>query len=533
MKRKSRLLILILSVIMILGLLPAIAYAADDNEDGYNDHDFAKMQTFLEQLSDDGVTKNGTRLNPAYNPDNPVTWTDVTWSEVGGEHRIVRIGAGDLFFNIGLKGPLDLSGLEALEYLNCVGNSLGSLDVSGCIALENLDCREAQLTSIDLAGCAALEDLRCNGNQLAGLDVRGATALRILYCINNELTSLDVSANPVLEELICPFNRLTSLDVGANAALQELDFEDNRLTSLDVSSCVNLVYLFCSNNRLATLDVSANTALEEIVCDNNPLTLIKANVYEKSIALKANGNGYVGLFVGEEGNMATSAPHSDASFINWTEDGEEVSTETEYPIAPGEIDYDLAANFSTCTVTFDKNGGDTDASPASMTVNRGGIIELEPLPPTRAGYTFGGWYREQACVNEWDFTSDTVTSNTQLYAKWTRDSSAGGGSGVTYYTVTFDLNGGTHTGGGRLVQRVPYGSAAIAPTATRDGYIFSGWDKELSAVKGNLIVKAQWTKAQSGPIGIPKTGGVSILPIILLAVSVGVIILLERKAKKA
>lgn len=532
MKRKSRLLILILSTIMILGLLPATAYAINIGGLDYNDHDFAKMQAFLEQMSDDGTTKNGERLNPLYHSDYPATWTDVEWGDVGGEQRIVRIGAGDLFFNIGLKGPLDLSGLEALEYLSCAGSALGSLDVSGCAALEYLNCNQAQITSINLAGCAALEDLRCNDNQLTELDVRGATALRILYCVRNELTGLDVSANPALEELTCWSNRLESLDVSANTALRQLGLDDNQQTSLDVRTNTALQVLGCSNNRLTSLDVSANTALEAIFCLNNPLALIKANMYGKNITLKANGNGYVELIVGE-GDLVNAIPHSGASFVNWTEGGAEVSTEAEHSIAPGEIDYDLVANFSTCTVTFDKNGGDTEASPASMIIDRGGIIELGPLAPTRAGYTFGGWYREQDCINKWDLTSDTVTSTTQLYAKWIRDFSTGGGSGVMYYTVTFDLNGGTHTGGGRLVQRVPYGSAAIAPMTTKDGYAFSGWDKEFSAVKGNLIVKAQWTEAQSGSIGIPRTGGVPILPVILLAASIGVIILLERKAKKA
>jgi uncharacterized repeat protein (TIGR02543 family) len=40
---------------------------------------------------------------------------------------------------------------------------------------------------------------------------------------------------------------------------------------------------------------------------------------------------------------------------------------------------------------------------------------------TRDGYTFGGWYREAAFINEWDFDTDVVTSDMTLYAKWTRN----------------------------------------------------------------------------------------------------------------
>ena len=61
----------------------------------------------------------------------------------------------------------------------------------------------------------------------------------------------------------------------------------------------------------------------------------------------------------------------------------------------------------------------------------------KPSDPTAAGYTFGGWYRETGCTNEWNFDTDTVTANTTLYAKWT---ATGGGthhhSSTTTPTVT-------------------------------------------------------------------------------------------------
>jgi len=42
------------------------------------------------------------------------------------------------------------------------------------------------------------------------------------------------------------------------------------------------------------------------------------------------------------------------------------------------------------TVTFDKNGGDTDANPASIQANYNTTVTL-PAGPTKAGYTFNGW----------------------------------------------------------------------------------------------------------------------------------------------
>jgi len=68
------------------------------------------------------------------------------------------------------------------------------------------------------------------------------------------------------------------------------------------------------------------------------------------------------------------------------------------------------------TVSFDANGG-IDA-PAGYTVLGGNKIEKPQPDPTRTNYTFGGWYKEAACSNEWNFASDTVSANSTLYAKW-------------------------------------------------------------------------------------------------------------------
>lgn len=61
------------------------------------------------------------------------------------------------------------------------------------------------------------------------------------------------------------------------------------------------------------------------------------------------------------------------------------------------------------------------------------------------------------------------------------------------HTVTFEPNGGTRTGGGELVQAVPHGGEATAPTVTRSGYSFTGWDRNFSNVTSDLTVTAQWS----------------------------------------
>ncbi|MCH5153207.1 MAG: InlB B-repeat-containing protein [Clostridiales bacterium] len=60
-------------------------------------------------------------------------------------------------------------------------------------------------------------------------------------------------------------------------------------------------------------------------------------------------------------------------------------------------------------------------------IESGSKIQNIPPEPTRAGYTFGGWYTEKECTIKWDFDNVPTVSNNDdsfvefaLYAKWTK-----------------------------------------------------------------------------------------------------------------
>ena len=68
----------------------------------------------------------------------------------------------------------------------------------------------------------------------------------------------------------------------------------------------------------------------------------------------------------------------------------------------------------THTVTFDTNGG---SAVGPVTVDANSTV-TEPIDPTKSGYNFGGWYKENTFQTPWNFDTDTVTANLTLYAKW-------------------------------------------------------------------------------------------------------------------
>ena len=77
--------------------------------------------------------------------------------------------------------------------------------------------------------------------------------------------------------------------------------------------------------------------------------------------------------------------------------------------------YFCPCNETYYTVTFDTQEG-SRIDP--VTVSSGSMV-TRPADPARDGFTFGGWYKEAACTNAWDFDSDAVNADITLYAKWT------------------------------------------------------------------------------------------------------------------
>lgn len=72
------------------------------------------------------------------------------------------------------------------------------------------------------------------------------------------------------------------------------------------------------------------------------------------------------------------------------------------------------------TVTFNKNGGGTEASPTSLEVQEGvSIGTAMPTSPTRTGYEFAGWNTAANGTGTLFDGSSQVAADTTVYAQWT------------------------------------------------------------------------------------------------------------------
>ena len=165
---------------------------------------------------------------------------------------------------------LNVHGLTKLQKLNCTGNQLTALNVQGLTALQELDCNSnGQLATLNVQGCTALKELICHSSKLTSLNVQGCTALQELNCFSNQLKTLNVQGLTKLQELNCSSNQLTTLNVQGLTALQKLYCSGNQLKTLNVQGLTALQKLSCQGNQLSTLDVSGLTALQELNCNGS------------------------------------------------------------------------------------------------------------------------------------------------------------------------------------------------------------------------------------------------------------------------
>jgi Leucine-rich repeat (LRR) protein len=304
---RKRIIWIALAAALVLTLLPVAALADDADSDGYNDHDFSRIQAFLE--TEAGGVKNGDRISPSYDKNDAASWYGVAWS-ADTEKRAIGITWSDK----AVGGSLDLSGCTALTYVLCLENALTSVNVNGCIALTSLRCDFNDISAVDLTGCGALVTLTLSNNALDSLDVSDFPLLRYVYCNSNDsLTTLDISGLTHLEEVLCYGSALTELDL-TGCAILELDCSDNSLTELDLTGCAILeldcsdnslteldlagcpiTYLYCSGNLLGELDAGGLLTLELLNCSGNALTSLTLTGCSSLTGLDCGGNALASL----------------------------------------------------------------------------------------------------------------------------------------------------------------------------------------------------------------------------------------------
>ena len=151
----------------------------------------------------------------------------------------------------------------------------------------------------------------------------------------------------------------------------------------------------------------------------------------------------------------------------------------------------------TYTVTLHTNGG---------TINSGNVTEYTygvgaTLPAaddmTYTGHTFKGWYDNESLTGSpVTAIGGTEMGNKEYWAKWE----------INQYTITVKPENGKAD----ITITQDYGTQITAPTLTREGYQFNGWDKTFPTTMPaeNLTITAKWRDiaVPTGEIKIAENG---------------------------
>ena len=243
----------------------------------------------------------------------------------------------------------------------------------------------------------------------------------------SQITALHLPRD--LQEVKCIPSSVTELTLDANN--QHLVLEDGFLYDKDKTEILH--YPTSAQTQVSHYKIPATIQGEIYLQDFCNISSLKSITIPENVDFIGNlFTGYDGLredydqeiilyFDGEVPDVSNWEFWRDGTLITI------VAQETPSPIEP-----------ATFSVTFSSLGG---SSVDSVTGISYGATISAPEAPTRSGYTFGGWYKDQDCSagQKWSFSEDVVTENTVLYAKWTvRSSSGSSSSSAPVYLIDLD-----------------------------------------------------------------------------------------------
>ncbi|BBH22513.1 hypothetical protein Back11_38580 [Paenibacillus baekrokdamisoli] len=367
------------------------------------------------------VNPNGTQVFVTNNSDLTVSVVHPQMDEVIATIRVGSPPRSVAFNKDGSKAyvatdsgvtVIDTAALKALKSIH-ISNALSQVSVGSYIYVGTYG---GTVSMIDTTTDEALSTTIRAGSNITGMSVNPAGTK--VYTANQDDWSVSVIdvATQKLEK---------------NIAVGAFPDQTKKPGNVEVSPDGNRVYVTVSgSSQIQVIDAATNNIIDFLPAfspqaigmsaDGNSLYSVNDSSVS-IIDLKTKSRKDIGIYTGHKITgtfMATSA---------------------------------MLANASYYTVSFDSQAG-SPVEPVNLI--QGSRIEL-PAAPTREGYTFAGWFKDQQLQNKWHFATDMVTSDRTLYAKWAINSESKplsyrkayipstAVSGSNYYVDVFDLNTST------------------------------------------------------------------------------------------
>ena len=187
----------------------------------------------------------------------------------------------------------------------------------------------------------------------------------------------------------------------------------------------------------------------------------------------------------------TATPNVGYEFVNWTENGNIVSTNVVYAFTAS-ASVNLVANFSVLQYTVS-----VSASPvAGGTVSGGGTYSynasVSVVASANSGWDFIGWFENGTMVSGNAAYSFNILENHVLEAHFVQQ--------IPVYTITVSANppeGGTVSGSGSAAS----GSQVTVTAAASQGWVFTNWSENGNVVSTN----SEYTFTITGNVSLVAT----------------------------
>ncbi|MHB8871690.1 MAG: InlB B-repeat-containing protein, partial [Candidatus Doudnabacteria bacterium] len=246
----------------------------------------------------------------------------------------------------------------------------------------------------------------------------------------------------------------------------------NSGSSVTVTATPNNGYTF-TNWTENGIEVSTSSSFTFTISGNRTLVanfgVIPPTQYFVNLSSNPlNGGTTSGGGTYNSGNSVTvtATPNSGYTFINWTENGNVVSTSSSYTytISGNRI---LVANFTAIppaqySVNLSSNPSNGGTTSGGGTYNSGSSMTVTATP--NSGYTFTNWTENGNVVSTSSSYTFTINGNRTLVANFT----------AIQYSVNLSSNpsnGGTTSGGGTYNS----GSSVTVTATPNNGYTFTNW----------------------------------------------------------
>ena len=262
-----------------------------------------------------------------------------------------------------------------------------------------------------------------------------------------------------------------------NGALATLTLNNEILGSATINnSMANITFTAPGTTGTATLTVFGYNKITYEGTIN--ITSGGASQYNVNVSANpTNGGTVTGGGTYSQGQLCTvnATANSGYTFINWTENGNVVSSQACYTFSVNN-NRTLVANFQAQPQNYTIS---VSANPANGgTVTGGGTYQQGQSCTVSAtannGYTFTNWTENGNVVSNNANYTFTVNGNRTLVAHFTQQN----------YTINVSANptlGGTVTGGGAF----HYGDNCIVTATANNGYTFTNWTEGGNVVSTN------------------------------------------------